>query len=66
MNHHTDTDAGESPVEETEVAESSNPIVLMFHAGFETGATIIESIFKFPLELMGKISEIQTGEKHHH
>ena len=50
--------AGESPVEETEVEESSNPIVLMFSAGFETGSTIIESIFKFPLELMGKISEI--------
>ena len=48
----------ESPVEEAEVAESSNPIVLMFTAGFETGTTIIGSIFKFPFELMGKISEI--------
>ena len=52
--HQTDT----SPVEETEVEESSNPIVLMFTAGLETGSTIIESIFKFPLELMSKISEI--------
>ena len=58
MNHQTDTFAGESPVEETEVEESSNPVVLMFSAGFETGSTIIESVFKFPLELMSKISEI--------
>ena len=48
----------ESPDKEAEVAESSNPIVLMFTAGFETAATIIGSIFKFPLELMGKIGEI--------
>ena len=47
----------ESPIEE-EVAESSNPIVLMFSAGFETGSLILGSIFNFPLELMGKISEI--------
>ena len=47
----------ESPIEE-EVPESSNPIVLMFSAGFETGSLILGSIFNFPLELMGKISEI--------